>query len=103
MNEFANQEKYDSKEIVRMSTKAIVDQNLDKLPWYLFRDESIGIILWEILMGLPLLYVFIAIPILQAIEAIEIPYEPTKTHLVLHEISEAMFMFDLVFSFFKVP
>ena len=74
-----------------------------KKPWYLFNEHSIGIILWEILMGMPLLFVFITVPILQAIETLKLGSEETTTFIVFQKISETLFMLDLVLSFFKVP
>ena len=101
LDHFANQSAYDEEDIVKMGQEKVVEK--DPIPWYLFHEESIGIIIWEILMGLPLLYVCTVIPIMQVIETLQYPYEVTSSHLILHEVCEALFMIDLLFSFFKVP
>ena len=54
-------------------------------------------------MGYPLLFVFITVPVLQAIETLQLDYKEQTTFIVFQKISETLFMIDLVLSFFKVP
>ena len=54
-------------------------------------------------MGIPLVFVFISVPILQVIETLQLDYEESPAHVVLQEASEALFMIDLFLSFLKVP
>ena len=87
----------------KIRDQVIKDEKLqNKLPWYLFRKESVAIQLWEVIVSIPLVFYIIFLPLHVSTDSTFHARVPEGT-IYLYIIFEAIWYVDIILSFCKVP
>ena len=105
LNEFAQNAEYTN---INLKDHVMEDDdNLDKLPWYLLREESICMQIWETIVSVPLVVFMFACPLIVSSQKFYTPVfspeEFTDPSWFGIFFMEFLWTIEMIVGFFKVP